>query len=105
MTKETQKLNNDLFYRDSRITITDDPLQDYYETLETGSLKLNTKNYTDKVKINGQKIPDPKKHQIISFIKSVIRIGGYTAIPFLSLEIAALILIFSEMVGIIEELV
>lgn len=105
MTKETQKLNNDLFYRDSRITKTDDPLQDYYSTLETGSLKLNTESNIDTVKINGQKIPDPKKHQIISFIKSVIRIGGYAAIPFLSLEIAALILIFSEMVGIIEELV
>ena len=66
MTKETQKLNNDLFYRDSRITTTDDPLQDYYSTLETGSLKLNTESHIDTVKINGQKIPDPKKHQIIS---------------------------------------
>ena len=49
-------------------------------------------------------IPDPKKHQIISFIKSGIRILGYIFLPF-SLEIATILLILSEVVGIIEELV
>jgi hypothetical protein len=56
------------------------------------------------IEVNGQKIPDPKKHQIISFTKSGIRILGYIFLPF-SLEIATILLILSEVVGIIEELV
>ena len=54
--------------------------------------------------INYQKIPDPKLHQFISFIKSGIRIVGYVFIPF-DLEVAAGVLVFSEVVGIVEELV
>jgi len=50
------------------------------------------------------KHPDAKKHQIISFIKSWIRIIGYFFIPF-SLVTATLILVVSEVIGIIEELV
>ena len=48
--------------------------------------------------------PDAKKHQIVSFIKSGIRILGYILIPF-DLLLAAGILVLSEVVGIIEELV
>jgi len=48
--------------------------------------------------------PDAKKHQIVSFIKSGIRILGYCFIPF-NLVISAILLILSEIVGIIEELV
>jgi len=48
--------------------------------------------------------PDAKKHQIVSFIKSGIRILGYILIPF-DLLWAAGILVVSELVGIIEELV
>lgn len=99
MTKETQKVNNDLYYRDVRITSTEDPLQEYYK-----NLRAAPKSCTEDIEINGQKIPDPRKHQIISFIKSGIRIGGYLAF-FHSLELAAFILILSEMVGIGEELV
>jgi hypothetical protein len=51
-----------------------------------------------------QEYPDAKKHQIVSFIKSGIRILGYILIPF-SLPWAAGILVISELVGIIEELV
>tara|TARA_R100000541_G_scaffold753_1_gene4308 strand:+ start:11378 stop:11575 length:198 start_codon:yes stop_codon:yes gene_type:complete len=51
-----------------------------------------------------QQLPDARKHQIISFIKSGIRIGGYCFIPF-NLPIATFFLILSEVVGIIEELV
>lgn len=51
-----------------------------------------------------QKYPDAKRHQIISFIKSGIRILGYAFIPF-SLEIATGVLILSEVIGIYEELV
>lgn len=48
--------------------------------------------------------PDPKKHQLISFIKSGIRISGYICLPF-DLTTACIILVFSELVGILEELV
>jgi uncharacterized membrane protein len=51
-----------------------------------------------------QELPDARKHQIISFIKSGIRILGYICLPF-SLLWATVILILSEVVGIIEELV
>ena len=48
--------------------------------------------------------PDAKKHQIVSFVKSGIRIVGYCLIPF-NLFAAALVLVLSECVCIMEELV
>jgi len=60
-------------------------------------MAYGTENYN-------QKYPDAKKHQIVSFIKSGIRILGYFFIPF-NLLISAILLILSEIVGIIEELV
>tara|TARA_R110000787_G_scaffold284792_1_gene399004 strand:+ start:519 stop:713 length:195 start_codon:yes stop_codon:yes gene_type:complete len=51
-----------------------------------------------------QELPDAKRHQIISFVKSGIRILGYGFLWF-SLDTAIILLILSEMVGIIEELV
>lgn len=48
--------------------------------------------------------PDAKKHQIISFIKSGVRMIGYTFL-FFNITIAAVILIASEAIGILEELV
>lgn len=53
---------------------------------------------------NKQKYPDPKKHQVVSFIKSGIRLFGYILLPF-NIGAAAVVLILSEVVGIIEELV
>ena len=53
---------------------------------------------------NLDKLPDPKKHQIISFIKSGVRILGYIFIPF-DLGAAVALLVVSEAVGILEELV
>lgn len=50
------------------------------------------------------KHPDPKLHQRISFIKSAIRIIGYAVIP-VSLTAAAIVLVLSEIIGIVEELV
>jgi hypothetical protein len=50
------------------------------------------------------KHPDPKKHQQISFVKSAIRLLGY-AFLFFDIEIAAITLIASEVIGIYEELV
>ena len=50
------------------------------------------------------KYPDAKKHQIVSFIKSGIRILGYGFL-LVNLPIAVFLLIFSEVIGIYEELV
>ena len=50
------------------------------------------------------KMPNQKWHKIVSFIKSGIRIIGYGFIPF-SLVTATILLILSEIVGIVEELV
>jgi hypothetical protein len=61
------------------------------------------KNYISD-KFITDKQPDPKKHQQISFIKSAIRITGYALLPF-DLGISCIILVFSELVGILEELV
>jgi hypothetical protein len=49
-------------------------------------------------------MPNQKWHKIMSFIKSGIRITGYALVPF-DLVTAAIVLIFSEIVGILEELV
>tara|TARA_A100001201_G_C4014809_1_gene178742 strand:+ start:519 stop:701 length:183 start_codon:yes stop_codon:yes gene_type:complete len=59
-----------------------------------------TNYYKDKMK----RLPDPDKHQLVSFIKSGIRIVGYCLIP-INLLSAAIVLVLSEAVGIIEELV
>ena len=48
--------------------------------------------------------PDAYKHQIVSFLKSGIRILGY-GLLIVNLPIAVGVLIFSEIIGIIEELV
>jgi len=48
--------------------------------------------------------PDADMHQKISFIKSGVRILGYVFLPF-SLVTATILLILSEIIGIIEELV
>ena len=48
--------------------------------------------------------PDAKWHQIVSFIKSGFRILGYFIIP-VDLGIAASVLVVSEIIGIVEELV
>ena len=54
--------------------------------------------------IVSKQLPDARNHQITSFIKSAVRIVGYAFIPY-DLAIATILLIFSEFVGIIEELV
>tara|TARA_R100000908_G_scaffold49701_1_gene24990 strand:- start:252 stop:482 length:231 start_codon:yes stop_codon:yes gene_type:complete len=56
------------------------------------------------IKQNQEHMPDQKWHKIVSFIKSGIRIVGYCFIPF-NLGIATSLLISSEIVGIVEELV
>lgn len=83
MKKEEQRLYDELYDRESR---------------RTTSIKDLSSSPTI------QDYPDAKKHQIVSFIKSGIRILGYILIPF-NLFWAAGILVLSEVVGIIEELV
>ena len=61
------------------------------------------RNLPPKVK-NIDQMPDQKWHRIISFVKSGIRIVGYLAIPF-NIVAAVSLLVVSEVVGIIEELV
>jgi len=48
--------------------------------------------------------PDPLRHQRVSFIKSGIRIFGYGML-LVNLPLGVGILILSEVVGILEELV
>ena len=56
------------------------------------------------IKQNQEHMPNQKWHRIFSFVKSGVRIAGYCFIPF-SLGIATSLLIFSEIIGILEELV
>ena len=53
---------------------------------------------------NIDQMPDQKWHRRISFLKSGIRIIGYVFKPF-NLLTATVLLIVSEAVGIVEELV
>lgn len=55
-------------------------------------------------KIDIDKMPNQKWHQIVSFIKSGVRIVGYCFIPF-NLIVATILLVLSEIIGIFEELV
>lgn len=57
------------------------------------------------LEINGQKVPDPKLHQTISFIKSAIRLGACAFGFFGLFEIGFIGLFLAELVGIGEELV
>ena len=66
--------------------------------------KKQSWEYSDTKVRKLDKLPDPKLHQQVSFIKSGIRILGYICIPF-SLFWATAFLVLSEVVGIIEELV
>jgi len=54
--------------------------------------------------MNNMEHPDAKKHQIVSFVKSGIRILGYMFLPF-NIDVAVTLLVVSEAVGILEELV
>jgi hypothetical protein len=48
--------------------------------------------------------PNPKNHQTISFLKSAVRLTGYGALMY-SIGLGVFILIISELIGILEELV
>jgi hypothetical protein len=64
--------------------------------------QLNSKK--SKISKDIKHMPNQKWHKYVSFIKSGVRILGYAFLPF-NLVAATIILIFSEIIGIIEELV
>jgi hypothetical protein len=69
--------------------------------------ELHYKMKKDKTKIEKEiknYMPNQKWHRYVSFIKSGIRILGYGLLPF-NLVLATVVLIFSEIIGIVEELV
>ena len=72
--------------------------------------KINGKQikYSTKMKYGNNNdikhMPNQKWHKIVSFIKSGVRIVGYGFIPF-NLTIACIVLIVSEVIGILEEMV
>ena len=65
--------------------------------------KKQSWEYND-TKVKVEKLPDPRLHQIISFVKSGVRILGYLFIPF-NIGVAVTLLVVSEGIGIVEELV
>ena len=67
-------------------------------------MKNKNFNNIEKDRNNLKFMPDQKMHQLVSFFKSGVRIVGYFFIPF-SLVTATALLILSEVIGIIEELV
>jgi len=86
-------------------------LNPFYEELTGKKNPLNS--YRDKMiqKVEDyksdkdiDKMPNQKWHQIISFIKSGVRIVGYCFIPY-NLIVATTLLVVSELIGIIEEIV
>ena len=70
----------------------------YHKVKSTKDIKLYTKIKDFK------HMPNQKWHRYVSFIKSGVRILGYALIPF-NLIAATIVLIFSEIIGIVEELV
>ncbi len=71
------------------------------EIMNSKFKRMKTKGVIEE---NQEHMPNQKWHRIFSFVKSAIRMLGYVVIPF-DLPTAALILVFSEIVGIFEELV
>ena len=74
-----------------------------YESKQDPALK-NSWEYKDTKVKNVEHMPNQKWHKYVSFIKSGVRIVGYGLIPF-NLVAATIVLIFSEIIGIVEELV
>ena len=86
-----QEVEQDLYDVEGR----KDKNEEYlYNRVNTHKLPTQTMNY-----------PDAKKHQIVSFIKSGVRIAGYVLLAADMLVACAVVLILSEVIGIYEELV
>ena len=94
----TEAMRGTYFSNSSRYAIPEsDPqtgeLNPYYEKLTGKKNPLDIKH-----------MPNQKWHRYVSFMKSGVRILGYCFIPF-SLVTATILLILSEIIGIVEELV
>jgi len=91
--EELKKIEQDLYDVPSRQMRNEDYLED---RVNSSSVKIPTEpvNY-----------PDARMHQIVSFIKSGVRIAGYLLLAVDQLVLCAIVLILSEMVGIYEEVV
>tara|TARA_B110000908_G_C9986082_1_gene327666 strand:- start:201 stop:491 length:291 start_codon:yes stop_codon:yes gene_type:complete len=88
-------------YRDNDLWTA--PLYTNYKT--NGVEHVTTNQWQEpQIEFLPKHMPNQKWHKIISFIKSGVRILGYAFLPF-DLVIATGILIFSEVIGIVEELV
>ena len=48
--------------------------------------------------------PDPKKHKMLSFAKSFVRMVGYILLPY-DMILASIVLLISEFIGVWEETV
>ena len=84
-------------------------MQDLYNVegrkLKNEEYHLNRVSLTTATPDQPINYPDARKHQIVSFIKSGIRIAGYLLLAVDQLVACAVVLILSEAVGIYEELV
>ena len=91
--EELKKIEQDLYDVPSRQMRNEDYLED---RVNSSSVKIPTEpvNY-----------PDARMHQIVSFIKSGVRIAGYLLLAADQLVLCAIVLILSEMIGIYEEVV
>jgi hypothetical protein len=49
--------------------------------------------------------PNPIKHRIISFVKSGLRIAACVFLAYYEIQLAAMLLVAAELLGIAEELV
>ena len=87
---DLKEIENDLYDVDSRKLRNEEYLYNRRSKIKSPSKPMNH--------------PDAKKHQIVSFIKSGIRILGYGLLLY-NVPIAVGVLILSEAIGIIEELV
>ena len=74
------------------------------ESIINHELYHKVKGTKSKIDKEIKHMPNQKWHKYVSFIKSGVRIAGYFLIPF-SLVAATIVLIFSEVIGIVEELV
>ncbi len=74
------------------------------ESIINPELHYKLKGQNSKISKNLLKMPNQKWHQIISFIKSGIRIGGYLLL-LVNIPVAVAVLVLSEVIGVIEELV
>lgn len=88
---ELKEIEKDLYDVESRKMKNDEYLLDRQHKQLSPELPIN--------------YPDAKKHQIVSFIKSGVRIAGYLLLAADMLVACAVVLILSEIIGIYEELV